>query len=69
MADALVIESPAAFESASELREAHAHLLEALEYQRGQVGPDAGRGAEAAALARREPEIRKFVERGAATGA
>jgi len=69
VADALVIESPAAFESASELREAHAHLLEALEYQLGQVGPDAGRGAEAAALARLEPEIRKFVERGAATGA
>jgi hypothetical protein len=53
------------FESASELRERHARLLEALDQ-----GMDAGQGAEAdaAALRRIEPAVREFLERAAATG-
>src|SRR5690349_17612729 len=57
--------SVAPFESASELREAHAHLLEAFD---AQLGEDASSAGEAAALAHLEPEIRRFLERGAATG-
>src|SRR3954447_11688828 len=65
MSDAAVAPSAAPFESASELREAHARLLEAFD---SQLGEDASSAGESAALARLEPEIRLFLERGAATG-
>ena len=65
MSDVAVAQSVAPFESASELREAHALLLEALD---SHLGEDASSAGEAAALARLEPEIRLFLERGAATG-
>ena len=65
MPDAAVVPSIAPFESASELREAHARLLEAFD---SQLGEDASSAGESAALARLEPEIRLFLERGAATG-
>ena len=65
MSDEAVAQSAAPFESASELREAHARLLEAFD---SQLGEDANSAGEAAALARLEPEIRLFLERGAATG-
>jgi hypothetical protein len=53
------------FESASELREAHARLLEALDTQ---LESDSSVEGEAAALAGMETELRQFLERGAATG-
>ena len=56
----------APFESASELREAHAHLLDALD---ARLGQDASAQGEAAALAQLEPEVHQFVQRAAATGA
>jgi WD40 repeat protein len=56
----------APFESASELRDAHARLLEALD---DQLKQNANTDDEAAALARIGPEIQQFVRRGAATGA
>src|SRR5947199_2221849 len=65
MSDAAAAQSVAPYESASELREAHAHLLEVFD---SQLGEDASSAGEAAALARLEPEIRRFLERGAATG-
>ncbi len=65
MSDVAVAQSVAPFESASELREAHARLLEAFD---SQLEEDASSAGEAAALARLEPEIRLFLERGAATG-
>src|SRR5215210_392166 len=65
MSDAAVDRSVVPFESASEFREAHARLLEAFD---SQLGEDASSAGEAAALARLEPEIRLFLERGAATG-
>jgi hypothetical protein len=65
MSDAAAAQSAAPYESASELREAHAHLLEAFD---SQLGEDASSAGEAAALARLEPEIRRFLERGVATG-
>src|SRR6478672_1985407 len=65
MSDAVVAESVAPFESASELREAHARLLEAFD---SQLGEDASSAGETAALARLESKIRQFLERGAATG-
>ncbi|HEX4964124.1 MAG TPA: WD40 repeat domain-containing protein, partial [Thermoanaerobaculia bacterium] len=65
MPDETVAQPAAPFESASELREAHARLLEELD---SQLGEDASSAGEAAALARLEPEIRLFLERGAATG-
>ena len=65
MSDAAVAHSVAPFESASELREAHGRLLEAFD---SQLGEDASSVGEAAALAHLEPEIRLFLERGAATG-
>src|SRR5436305_14844613 len=65
MSDAAAARSVAPYESASELREAHARLLEAFD---SQLGEDASFAGEAAALARLEPEIRRFLERGAATG-
>src|SRR5713101_314738 len=66
MAKAIASERLTPFESASELREAHACLLEALDVQLARDGSTEG---EAAALAHLEPEVRQFVERGAATGA
>src|SRR5258705_7815990 len=57
---------PAPFESASELREAHARLLDALD---AKLGHDASAQGEAAALAQLEPEVHQFVQRAAATGA
>jgi len=56
----------APFESASELQEAHALLLEALDEQ---LRYDASAEGEAIALAHLEPEVRQFIERGTATGA
>jgi WD40 repeat protein len=66
MANAIASERLTPFESASELREAHARLLEALDVE---LARDAATEGEIAALAHLEPEIRRFVERGAATGA
>lgn len=63
MSDA--VERVAAFESASELRDGHARLLDALDHE---LGADGSASAEVAALARLEPQIRAFLERGAATG-
>ncbi len=54
------------FESASELRAAHALMLDSLDQQ---VGDDGTAAAEAAALSRLEPMIRDLLERGVATGA
>jgi WD40 repeat protein len=54
------------YESASELREAHASLLEELD---AALAGDMKGAAEAAALRRLEPRIRRFLERGAASGA
>ncbi len=65
IAAAAVARTVAAFESASELREAHARLLEELDRH---LGEDASSVEEAVAMARLEPEIRRFLERGAATG-
>jgi hypothetical protein len=65
MSEPAVIERAAAFESASELRDAHARLLDALDHE---LGDDGSPAAEAAALSRLEPRIRDFLERGAATG-
>ena len=53
------------FESASELREQHAKLLEALDRALEQA---TGEDAETAALRRIEPPLREFLERAAATG-
>jgi len=65
MSDIKVSRMAVPFESASELREAHIGLLEALDKQLGQ---DVSIENEAAALAQIEPQIRQFMERGAATG-
>ena len=65
MSDAAVSQPVAPFESASELREAHASLLEALDRQLGQ---DASAEDDTSALAQLETCIRQFLERGAATG-
>jgi hypothetical protein len=65
MPDVALAQSAAPFESASELRKEHARLLEAFD---SQLGEDASSAGEAAALVRLEPEIRLFLERGAATG-
>lgn len=56
----------APFESASELRQSHTHLLEALDQAFGQ---DASAAAELAAFAALEPRIEEFLKRGEATGA
>ena len=53
------------FESASELREEHARLLETLDRA---LQTDSSTEGEAAALRKLEPNIRQFLERGAATG-
>jgi subtilisin family serine protease len=58
--------SPLPFESASELREVHGRLLESLDAALGEDGSIAG---EADALARIEPQVREFLDRGSATGA
>jgi len=65
MNDVVGHSAEAAFESASELRDKHARLLD--EFDR-QLGQDASATAETAALSRMEPAIREFLERGAATG-
>ena len=61
----VVAEHTAPFECASELREAHARLLEALD---SRLGHDASAQGEEAALVLLGPEIREFVERAALTG-
>ncbi len=53
------------FESASELRKEHNALMEALDRQ---LERDPSEEGEAEGLARLEPEIRRFLGRGAATG-
>jgi WD40 repeat protein len=53
------------FENATELRDAHATLLEALDKE---LGNDASEAGEAAAPARDEPLVRDFLKRGSATG-
>src|SRR6202521_2599960 len=65
MSDGVVAERSVPFESASELRDRHAMLLDALDHQ---LGEDGTASAETAALAHLEPQIREFLERGAATG-
>lgn len=55
-----------AFESGSELRQAHARMLDTLDQN---VGDDGTAEAEVAALSRLEPSIRELLERGVATGA
>jgi WD40 repeat protein len=65
MVDGVVNSHVEGFESASELRDGHAQLLEALDRQ---LGEDASATAEVAALSRLEPMIRTFLQRGAATG-
>ena len=65
MADTAQLQSATAYESATELREAHARLLEALDRE---LGEEASAQAEAEALARLEPRVLEFLQRGAATG-
>jgi WD40 repeat protein len=66
MGDPVVLSARVApFESASELREANARLLEELD---SHLEHDASATGEGAALARLESEIQQFLERGAATG-
>ncbi len=65
MSDAGASESVAPFESASELREDHANLLEALDRE---IEKDTDQASEAAALAHVAARVRVFLERGAATG-
>ena len=54
-----------AFESANDLRIAHGQLLDALDQQ---LGDGDAASSEAEALNHLEPQIRRFIERGAATG-
>lgn len=65
MSDAATPRQVTPFESASELRDAHARLLETLDEA---LGRDASAEGEAAALARIEPRILEFLRRGEATG-
>jgi len=65
MSGAAVLRQATPFESASEFRDAHARLLEALDQE---LGHDASAEGEAAALARLESRILEFVHRGEATG-
>ena len=65
MATAATFTQVVSFESATEFRDAHSRLLEALDKE---IGDDASAAAEAAALARLEPRIREFLERGSETG-
>lgn len=53
------------YEGASELREQHARLLEALDHA---MADGAGADAAAAAVRRIEPALREFLQRAAATG-
>ena len=62
----MISDSVIPFESAAELRDAHERLLEALDEQ---LGPDPSAAMETQGLLRLEPQVREFVERGAATGA
>ena len=63
--EVMVSENSKAFESASELREAHAQLLEDFDQL---LEDDTNSAGEAAALASMESGIRKFLRRGTATG-
>ena len=65
MATAVTSTQVVSFESATEFRDAHSRLLDALDKE---IGDDASAAGEAAALARLEPRIREFLERGSATG-
>ena len=65
MTDMGVSSTVAPFDSASELRETHVGLLDALDRQ---IGQDSSLENEAAELERIEPQIRQFMERGTATG-
>ncbi|MDH4096375.1 MAG: hypothetical protein OEV81_16500, partial [Betaproteobacteria bacterium] len=65
MSDAATPRQVTPFESASELREAHARLLETLDEA---LGRDASAESEVAALARIEPQVQEFLRRGEATG-
>ncbi|MFY9610837.1 MAG: AAA family ATPase [Blastocatellia bacterium] len=65
MFDAAVLRQGDPFESASEFRDAQARLLEELDEE---VGSDSSAEGEVAALARLEPRIRGFLQRGEATG-
>jgi len=59
MSDVAAVERVVAFESASELRERHTQLLEALDHELGEEG---SASAEAAALSRLAPKIRLMPE-------
>ena len=65
MNDTVLSPSAVAFESATELRDAHAALLDALDQE---LSRDASAQGEAAALARLEPRIVEFLQRAEATG-
>jgi WD40 repeat protein len=66
MSDVAVSRQVAPFETATEFRDAHARLLEALDLE---LGDDASAEGEVAALGRLESRVREFLERGEATGA
>src|SRR5262245_25234800 len=66
MTAAMIAEGVKPFESASELREAHARLLDELDTK---LGRDASPEGGTAALRQLEHGIREFLNRGAATGA
>ena len=63
MHQSIASKQAAAFETANELQEAHARLLEALGEQLGEDGSPA---AEVAALQRLEPNVVRFLERATA---
>ncbi len=65
MPNADIGESTAPFESASELKEGHARLLDQLDAELKDNSSSAG---EAMAFRRLEPQVRRFIQRGAATG-
>ena len=65
MLDATVAAAPTPFEGASEMRHENANLLEAMDRRLGQ---DSRPESETAALLELEPQIRAFLDRGAATG-
>ena len=57
--------SPVPFETASELKEAHALLLDRLD---DELARESAGGSESAGFIRLAPEVRLFLQRGAATG-
>ena len=65
MSDVEAVADGEAFESANELRVVHGQLLDALDRQ---LDEGDAAGSEAEAVARLEPQIRRFIQRGAATG-